>query len=106
MALHDRDKNSDKRLTPMPTARDINTNRMAHGTTAFTLKGEDTDQTVGKLVIKDGRLALETNQNTFIDLSNGNIEIKRTDGNIMGRLGYDPDDTEGKVKIAKSSTSL
>ena len=79
---------------------------MAHGTTGFTLKQEDSDATLGKLILKDGRLLLQTNETTFVDLSNGNVEVKRTDGNVMARLGYRPDDSEGAVQIAKTSTSL
>ena len=105
MSLFDRDKSGTGRLSPMPTARDINQSRMAHGTIGFTLTQDSTDATLGKLVVKDGRMLLITENNTFVDLSNGNIEIKRSSGDVMGRLGYDAV-SEGKVQIAKTSTSL
>jgi len=106
MALHDVSKNQVNRLGAMPNAKDLNANRMAHGTTGFTLKQEDSDTTLGKLIIKDGRLLLQTNETTFIDLSNGNMEVSREDGNTLGRLGYRPDDATGAVDIAKPGSNL
>ena len=106
MSTWDVDKTGDKRLNPKINTKDDVVNRMAHGTTGFTLKQEDSDATLGKLILKDGRLLLQTNETTFVDLSNGNVEVKRVDGNVMARLGYRPDDSEGAVQIAKTSTSL
>ena len=106
MAIHDVDKKNNNRVMPMPNVKDVNSNRLAHGTIGFTLKGEDSDASLGKLIIKDGRLLLQTDGNTFIDLSNGNLEVKRRDGNVMARIGYRPDDQEGAVQVAKTTTNL
>lgn len=106
MALWDKDKSSDKRLSPSPSARDIDATRRAHGTIGFTLKQEDTDPTLAKLVLKDGRLQLEVQENVFLDLSNGNMELKRANTEILSRMGYRPDDSEGAIEIAKTTTSL
>lgn len=106
MSIWDSDKTSNNRLKPTINAKDGVVNRMAHGTIGFTLKQEDSDATLGKLILKDGRLMLQTNETTFVDLSNGNIQVNREDGNTLSRLGYRPTDSTGAVDIAKPGSNL
>lgn len=106
MSLWDKDKLTNNRLNPSPQAKDLQSSRMAHGTIGFTLKQEDTDETLGKLILKDGRLMLQREDNTFVDLSNGNIEVKRANADVMGRMGYRPSDSEGAVEVANTSSTL
>lgn len=106
MSLWDKDKNSINRSLPRPHSKDININRLAHGTTAFTLKQDDTDTTLAKLTLKDGVLKLEVNDNVYVDASNGNIEVKRTNADIFGRLGYRSSDSEGAIDIAKPGDTV
>lgn len=106
MAIHDVDKTNHNRIAPQPNVRDLNGNRLAHGTTGFTLTQEDTDSTLGKLIVKDGRLILVRENNTFVDLSNGNIEIMRETGGTLSRQGYRPADSTSAVDIAKPGETV
>jgi len=105
MALHDVSKNQVNRLNAMPNAKDLNTNRLAHGTTGFTLKQEDSDATLGKLIIKDGRLLLQTNGNTFIDVSDGNLQVFDTDSTNNVIVGKKPDG-RGGIAVSKAGTNV
>lgn len=105
MSMWDRDKTSDKRLNPMPQAKDENQARMAHGTIGFTLKQEDSDTTLGKLVIKDGRLVLEVDGNRFIDVSNGNLQVFDTDATNNTIIGKKPDG-RGGIAVSKQGTNV
>lgn len=105
MSLWDSDKTNDNRLNPAPKARDVNTNRLAHGTTAFTLRQEDTDSTLGKLVVRDGRFYLEVDGNRFIDLSDGNLQVFDTDSTNNVVIGKKPDG-RGGIAVSKQGTNV
>ena len=101
MALWDTDKTNSNRLNPKINAKDSVANRMAHGTTGFTLKQEDSDTMLGKLIIKDGKLILQKDENTFLDMSNGSLDIIRTDGTVVAELGQAILGDDASVKIAQ-----
>lgn len=75
MSLWDTDKNSNDRLSPQLNAKDGVSSRMAHGTTGFTLKDENSDGTLGKLVFKDGKLSLVKEDNTVVNITGDGIKI-------------------------------
>lgn len=88
MALHDVGKGGKSRLNPAPNTVDVQAQRMAHGTTGFTLKLEGSND-VAKLVIKDGKL-----------------QIIRTDGTLMTQGGVRESDAEGAWDVAKTGQEL
>lgn len=75
MALWDTDKTNSNRLNPKINAKDSVANRMAHGTTGFTLKGEDSDSTLGKLVFKDGKLSLIKEDGAVVNITGDGMKI-------------------------------
>lgn len=88
MALHDVSKSGMSRLNPTPNTIDAQAQRMAHGTTGFTLKLEGSNN-VAKLVIKDGKL-----------------QIYRTDGTLMVQGGVRESDADAAFQVAKPGQEL
>lgn len=106
MAMHDVDKSGQNRLNPTPNSSDFLAPevRMAHGTTGFTLVDEATGE-IARLVIKDGALTLVKDGTTFIDASNGNIQVFDTDNTNPVVMGRKPDGSGGFV-IAKRGSNV
>lgn len=106
MSLWDVDKAGQNRLTPTPNTKDFVPidMRMAHGTTGFTLVDESTGE-AARLVIKDGALTLVKDGTTFIDASDGNIQVFDTDSTNPVVMGRKPDGSGGFV-IAKRGSNV
>jgi hypothetical protein len=105
--LHDIDKSHYQRTSPKPNSVDRLNQRMAHGTFGVTLETEATDPNTPRVIFKDGRLLVQVNGETFIDVSNGNLEVQRTGSDdIYTRLGYRPDDGGNAVEVAKPGQTL
>lgn len=88
MALHDVGKSGKSRHNPTPNTVDVQAQRMAHGTTGFTLKLEGSND-VAKLVIKDGK-----------------VQVYRTDGTLLVQGGVRESDAEGAWDTAKTGQEL
>jgi len=94
MSLWDKDKATDNRGIPSPQSKDENKARMAHGTTAFTLKQEDTDSELGKLVFKDGKLSLIKPDGAVVNITG--------DGMKVAQPGFDATTTDDANLVLSS----
>lgn len=88
MSLWDTDKNHSLRISPIINSGDVVPNRMAHGTTGFTLK-QDGDGEIAKLVVKDGR-----------------FQVYKVDGTLIAQGGVRESDQDGAVDVAKPGDEL
>ena len=106
MALWDTDKTNSNRLNPKINAKDSVANRMAHGTTGFTLKGEDSDSTLGKLVFKDGKLSLIKEDGAVVNITGDGMKIAQPgfDANTADNANLVLTSDLNSFKIAKTGT--
>lgn len=108
MALHDISRSDNRNKLPAPNAADaiLPGQRMAHSTTGFTLVNQETPSDTAILTIKDGKMQLIKDGNTYIDASDGNVEVYKNDGGVVSRLGQRPSDADGAVETAKPGQSI
>jgi len=106
MSLWDKDKATDNRGIPTPQSKDENKARMAHGTTAFTLKQEDTDSELGKLVFKDGKLSLIKPDGAVVNITGDGMKVAQPgfDANTTSDANLVLTSDLNSFKIAKKGT--
>lgn len=90
MSLTDVDKNLLNRSKPALNAEDgmPAEARMSHSTMGVTLKDENST-VVARVVFADGK-----------------VEVYRSDGTLVSRIGLRPSDSDGAVDVAKPSSAL